>query len=196
MEKQRGVKALSIVALVAAIIGLTVAFAAMSRTLTINGSAKMDTATWDIHYENLSAATLTGGASVPNPDTATIKNGDTTTIENIDMTVTKPGDSVTYTFDVVNSGTINAKIGTLTKQLKPNCAGTGANADADAALVCGNLTYEFKYTTDGAAVAENDTLSAGQTKNLTLKLSYDGTTLPADDVNLTGMDITTIYVQD
>ena len=32
MEKQRGVKALSIVALVAAIIGLTVAFAAMSRT--------------------------------------------------------------------------------------------------------------------------------------------------------------------
>lgn len=196
MEKQRGVKALSIVALVAAIIGLTVAFAAMSRTLTINGSAKMDTATWDIHYENLSAATLTGGASVPNPDTATIKNGDTTTIENIDMTVTKPGDSVTYTFDVVNSGTINAKIGTLTKQLKPTCTGTGANADADATLVCGNLTYEFKYTTDGAAVAENDTLSAGQTKNLTLKLSYDGTTLPADDVNLTGMDITTIYVQD
>ena len=37
MEKERKIKALILVALVVAVIGLTVAFAALSQTLTING---------------------------------------------------------------------------------------------------------------------------------------------------------------
>ena len=53
MEKERRVKALSLVALLITIVGLTVAFAAMSRTLTINGTATMDTARWNIHFANI-----------------------------------------------------------------------------------------------------------------------------------------------
>ena len=39
MEKERKIKILSIIALIIAVLGLTVAFAALSETLTINGTA-------------------------------------------------------------------------------------------------------------------------------------------------------------
>ena len=48
MEKERRVKALAIVVLVIAVLGLTIAFAALSQTLTINGSAKLDASKWGI----------------------------------------------------------------------------------------------------------------------------------------------------
>lgn len=212
MERQRGIKALSLVALIVAVLGLTVAFAAMTQTLTINGTAKVDTAKWDIHYEYITdgektakklQASTTGHASVPNPETAKIDEG-ATSISDIDMTLTRPGDSVSYDFNVVNAGDINAKITTFTKQVTPTCTGTDSDAEkaaADADLVCGNLTYSLNYvTTEGenevlTPVAENDTLDGGQTKKLRLTLKYDGTTLPGNDVNLTNMTITTIYTQ-
>ena len=62
MEKQRGIRTLSIVALFVAVIGLSVAFAAMSRTLQINGTATMDTAKWDIHFKDLTPVVKTGAA--------------------------------------------------------------------------------------------------------------------------------------
>ena len=42
MEKERKIKVLSIVALIVAVLGLTVAFAALSQTLTINGTSKVE----------------------------------------------------------------------------------------------------------------------------------------------------------
>ena len=52
MEKERKIKVLSVAALLVAVLGLTVAFAALSQTLTINGSATVNTASWDIHFKN------------------------------------------------------------------------------------------------------------------------------------------------
>ena len=53
MEKTRQIKIISLCALLVAVLGLTVAFAALSQTLTINGSATVNTASWDIHFKNL-----------------------------------------------------------------------------------------------------------------------------------------------
>ena len=39
MEKERKIKLLSLCVLIVAVLGLTIAFAALSQTLTINGSA-------------------------------------------------------------------------------------------------------------------------------------------------------------
>ncbi len=128
MEKERKVKVLSLIALVVAILGLTVAFAALSETLTIKGTAKVDAATWDIHFENLTCedANLLGvddpedcsnyfhddyfyveeGAGKAN-ENPTINGA---SIEDIDVTITKPNDLVVYYFTVVNAGDIDAKI--------------------------------------------------------------------------------------
>ena len=56
MEKQRKIKVMSVVALIVAVLGLTVAFAALSQTLTINGTANVDAASWDIHFETISSS--------------------------------------------------------------------------------------------------------------------------------------------
>ena len=54
MEKTRKIKIISLCALLVAVLGLTVAFAALSQTLTIKGSAAVNAASWDIHFENTS----------------------------------------------------------------------------------------------------------------------------------------------
>ena len=61
MEKQR-TKKITMIVLIVVVIGLTVAFAALSQTLTINGSANVDAATWNIHFDNLSDAKISGEA--------------------------------------------------------------------------------------------------------------------------------------
>ena len=197
MEKQRNTKILSIVALLVAVVGLTVAFAAMSRTLTINGTATMQTATWDIHFENLTEAKT--GKAVINTSAQIVENNGVamSKIGDYQVTLTRPGDSVTYTFDVVNAGDINATLGSLTKTAPICTSAAAAPVEADATLVCGNLTYTLTYTNGGAEVKATDTLNGGETKNLTLKLEYNSTaeTLPTNDVNITGLGIEMLYNQ-
>ncbi len=197
MEKERKIKTLSLVALIVAVIGLTVAFAALSQTLTINGTAKVNTATWDIHFESLSEASLTGDASVTTAPTINVGKDEAakpnTDISNFEVVLTKPGDSVTYTFDVTNAGTIDATLGTLTKTA-PECS-SPTSVEEDATIVCDGLTYTLTYTDGGQEVKQNDVLNHGETKNLTLKLSYDSDKLPSDDVLINGLGITLNYVQ-
>lgn len=112
MEKERKIKILSIIALLVAILGLTVAFAALSESLTINGTASLDAATWDVHFENISGPTITGDATEVSAPEIT-DNG--ITLSKINVNLTKPKDSVKYTVDVVNDGTINAEIVNIVK---------------------------------------------------------------------------------
>ncbi len=196
MERERKIKTLSLVALIVAVLGLTVAFAALSQTLTINGTANVDSATWDIHFENLSAGITSGDASVTTE--AIIKDSadgkQSTVIGDYDVVLTKPGDGITYTFDVTNAGTIDASLETLTKNIKPVCT-SNSNVDADATTVCNGLTYTLTYTDTGAVVSQGDNLDKGITKNLTLKLQYDSNEVPSDDVTISGLGITLKYVQ-
>ena len=63
MEKERRTKALVVVVLLIVVAGLTIAFAALSTTLNINGTAYLDAAKWGIKFENLSEPVKTGDAS-------------------------------------------------------------------------------------------------------------------------------------
>ena len=155
MEKERRVKWLVIVSLIVAVLGLTIAFAALSETLTINGTATLDAAKWGIKFNNLTSGTKIGDAIVNNE--ATIAD-DKVTIENIDVTLKTPGDSVTYTVDLVNEGTINAEISNikvpeLTEEQK--------------------RYIDFKVTYDtGEEVTQGDILNSETTKNLTIKIEF------------------------
>lgn len=199
MEKGRNIKVLSLAALIVAVLGLTVAFAALSQQLTINGQATVDAATWDIHFANLSEPVLTGGAQVV---TAPTIQENSTAIKTFELKLTKPGDSVKYTFDVVNAGSIDATLATVVpERLQPVCTGTGAAKTEDENIVCnGNhLTYKLTYTATGEAVKATDELNHGETKNLTLELSFDitqnGALTIANDVQISALDITLNYAQ-
>ena len=156
MEKERRIKALVIVVLLIVIAGLTIAFAALSTTLNINGTAYLDAAKWGIRFENLSRPTKIGSATT----TGTAKIEETKAAEITDMNVnlSTPGDKVTYTVDLVNEGTINAKIDNIEK--------TVLTSEQQRFLT-------FKVTDkDGREVSEGDLLSAGETKNLTITIEF------------------------
>ena len=98
MEKERRVKKYTLVSLIIAIIGLTVAFAALSQELNISGSGKVDPALWDIYFDNLSEPTINGKASIG--EMASIANKTTL---NINVNLAVPNDEVIYTVDLVNN---------------------------------------------------------------------------------------------
>ena len=57
MERRRGTTVAVVAALIIAVVSLGIAFAAFSSTLTINGSATVESSSWDIHYSDVSGGT-------------------------------------------------------------------------------------------------------------------------------------------
>ena len=210
MEKTRKIKIISLCALLVAVLGLTVAFAALSQTLTINGSAAVDAASWDIHFEKTSGkeTEVKGTATFTEP---TLSG---TTIENFSATLTKPGDSVTYYFDIVNKGTIDAQIENYNfpyafKDCMANinkysyCMNFDFNSDGNINAL-DNLTYitlfnhYLKYADTDKSVTQGDTINAGETKHMKLVIEYKDTAteLLENNITLTSSDpITITYEQ-
>ena len=210
MEKTRKIKIISLCALLVAVLGLTVAFAALSQTLTINGSAAVNAASWDIHFEKTSGkeTEVKGAATFTEPTLSGTK------IENFSTTLTKPGDSVTYYFDIVNNGTVDAVISSYDFPLAIRECASNNNAYS----YCINLDFNSDNIIDGAdymtyltmfnselsdadtdeGVTQGDTINAGETKHMKLFFEYKDTAteLPKNNLTLTSKNpITITYEQ-
>ena len=174
-------------ALVVSVVAIGLAYAGFTGTLNINGTGNVMSAKWDIYFNNLSNAVTTGTANVVTPATISPK----TKIGDYYVELASPGDSVTYTFDVVNDGNFDAVLTTLTKST-PTCT--------PSATLCNYLIYTLKYTSNNRDVAENDKLLVGETKNMTLKLELDSN-MPASalsntELSVGDLGITLLYSQD
>ena len=155
MEKQRRIKMLSLSAVIVAVLGLTVAFAALSTTLNIKGSAYLDAAKWGIKFQNLSEPSIVGEAS----DAKTAKIEKDVSINDIKVALSKPGDSVTYTVDLVNDGDINAKIENIEK--------TNLTEEQQK-----YITFTVKYKENDTELKIGDILSKKEVKPLVIKIEY------------------------
>ncbi len=185
-KNQREMRIITVVALCVAVICLSVAYAAMGQTLKITGSAEMRMSDWNIHIANMNAST-TGVA------TYTMPNVSNTQLSGFDVVLTKPGDSVTFTFDIVNDGDINATLGTLNKGT-PKCSSLTNKSDEE--IVCDNITYSLKYA-DGSPIEVGDSLLKDNHMSAKLTLSYNegATEVPKSTVNISDLDLTFIYDQ-
>ena len=179
MKKKSGKKVvLSLLALL--LLTITVGYAALSTTLNINGTSKINNATWDVHFANLE---VTSG-SVSATKAATIDSGTTAIDYNVELI--KPGDFYGFTVDVTNTGTIDAKLGEA-----PILSGVSAEQDV-------YTNYTVTYS-DDTAINANDKLAAGATKKLKVRVEFDrnitNSQLPteAQPLNLT---FAMNYVQD
>ncbi len=186
MNKSKNI-VFGMLALVVSVVAIGLAYAGFTQTLNINGTGNVVSSKWDIYFNNLSNAATTGTANVVTPATISPK----TKIGDYYVELASPGDSVTYTFDVVNDGDFDAKLTTLAKS-NPTCT--------PSATLCNYLTYTLTYTSGGATVAQNDTLLSGETKNMTLKLMLRSDTpasaLSNTELSVTGLGITLLYSQD
>lgn len=192
--KNKDWKLAMIALLIVSSVAITIGYASFSQILTINGEATVEKSTWKIGFENLSSAILVGTAEeVTHPS---ISSGGTD-IGSYNVNFTTPGDSVSYTFDVVNSGTFDAKLSSITIPV-PVCTGSGDNAAADAANVCNHLVYTLAYS-DGTVINENDTLNKQTSRSLKLTLIYKdditASELPNNDVSISNLSISMYYSQ-
>ncbi len=182
-----------ILALLVGIVAVSISYAAFTQNLNINGTANVQATNWSVHFANLSNGVRNGTASeVVAP---TIK-ASRTDIGDYSVKFFTPGDSITYTFDVVNDGDYDAKISVLNKGT-PQCDGSDSTSNTN---VCNNLEYTLKYTSNNQDVAVNDTLKKNETKNMTLVLRYKSTIgqneLPTAEVTVSNLGITIQYSQD
>lgn len=203
---QNSIKNILLIVLTLSILGITVTYAVISQKLDIKSTAEVKSSTWDIHFENLSNPIAVGSGNVVTAPTLS-----NTSITNLDVELQKPGDSVSYTFDIVNNGSIDAKIG----EYKINTKGTGiictdsngSTTSDDSKNVCNNLIYAITYAEDTKVEQTNKILSSGTSFNTNqelnskrkvkakLTISYDGNQSLASDVTITGLDAYMIYVQ-
>ena len=174
-------------ALVVSVVAIGLAYAGFTQTLNINGTGNVVSSKWDIYFANLSNAATTGTANVVTPATISPK----TKIGDYYVELASPGDSVTYTFDVVNDGNFDAVLTTLTKS-NPNCT--------PSATLCNYLKYTLVYD-DGndRTVKENDPLFKGETKRMRLRLTLDPNTpasaLSSTELSVSGLGITMLFIQ-
>lgn len=196
MEKERGAKIIAIDALLIAVVGLTVGYAAYSSTLTINGTANVDPASWKVNFGYKTGDSLTGTIKGHATETTAPTLADTT-ISGFDVTLKAPGDSVTYNFLIKNSGTLNAKLANFTMGTLTCAPNASSNiSQEDATKLCGELKYTLTYA-DGSTITTGTTLDAGDSKELVLKLEWPSasTLSVSDDVKVTIGTTTFVYEQ-
>ena len=204
-----------IIALIVSIIGIGIAFAAFSQTLTINGNASVEATNWEVVFEGtdgtstLGSPTLTGTANV---ETApTIKNNQTE-ISNYAVSLKTPGDSVTYNFRIHNKGSYAANLGSITISgvSNPSSAISGASLVTDSSIATQNAStlavteYKLYYTDDNTLVGQNavrDCLESNEYENVSLRIVFsttdatDTSILPSSDLVLNNLGVSAVYNQ-
>ena len=91
------------------ITSISLGYAVLSRTLAINGNSEVKQNTWDIHFENVQ---VTNG-SVETDSPPALEDGSLSIGFTIQLDL--PGDFYEFTVDVVNDGTIDAMLESVTK---------------------------------------------------------------------------------
>lgn len=197
MEKKRKIKILTIVFLIVAVLGLTVAFAAVAQQLTINGKATASKSTFDVYFANLKSS-LTSAEFITAPPALTEGN-ETSFSYDVKMTggVDVNGNStskVVINFDVKNDSTVSAKLSKYTIGT-PSCTAVNAEGGSvNASNFCKQLKYTLVYKNGDSTtkVTEGLIIPAGGSKSMILTLSYDidnPSNLPANDVTISNLGV-------
>ena len=109
-------KVIAVVAVLILVFAVSIGYAYLSATFTINGSSKISGETWDLHFENYSQtanSTITPAAG-KTPDTS----GNNKTAISYEVEFEQPGDVYEFTIDVRNGGSVDAMIESFQTKIK------------------------------------------------------------------------------
>ena len=168
------------------LIGITIAYATLSQNLDIRGVATVKKGEWNIHFTKLLTPKSEGDATAGKA----VLNGDSTVITISNGILSAPGDKITYEFDVINEGDIDAEVELTSTQME-NCR---AENGTDVTSFCNKIEFELFYKDTKTPVAKGDKLLGKEEKTLNLVITYDKnrdlTSLPTSPIILS--DITSI----
>lgn len=195
MEKHRQVKIVSIIALVIAIVGMSLGFAAFSTTLNISSSANVspDSGDFNVRFcndyhfvgcEDEAALFWVEPSSELNGATGNVGTMSYKSIRNFDVNFTEPTQSVTYTFYVQNVGEYDAYLKDVSYTALSNgtykmCSATTTDSTkADDSLVqaaCDGIktTISIGGTMyEAGSIISGHVLSKGATEEVQIKIEY------------------------
>ena len=171
----------------------------MSKTAKINKNSTITDSRWNVHFDNLESKTYGSAKIIKYP----ALKYDKTYIGDFSISLTKPGDSVLFTYDVINSGSLKAKyektlINDMEKKNKINFDiaktifkeadfdGDGKTDDNEIEKALNSIRIEDKIF--------KGTLQPNEVHSCYLKISFDGNELPKGNVKL-NLNIKYIFVQ-
>ena len=96
--------------LILLVVALGIGYSYLNTNLNINGTANINSANWNVYWNNVQVKSGSVDATTPAIDT------DKTTVT-FNVTLTKPGDYYEFTVDAVNAGTLDAMIDTMDSKL-------------------------------------------------------------------------------
>ena len=108
LKKQKRLQGATIGALALAIVFMAIGFAAYTQTLNINGTANVDLASWNVHFDSTKDPVTSSGSQT------VTKTSYTGTTLAFSCSLTAPGQFCEFTIDVVNEGTFDAKLTKVT----------------------------------------------------------------------------------
>ena len=159
-------------------IGVSVGYAFLTTTLNITGAVNVASSKWDIHFENVEVQE--GSVEATTPPTIT----DNTSIS-FSTILNNPGDFYEFTVDVVNDGTYDAKLDTIT--ITP----TLTNEQKE------YFDYIVEYT-EGGEIKVGDALDAGTSESIKVTYKYkkndDDSKYPEEDTTF-NLTVTMNYIQ-
>jgi len=191
MRKKGNKKTGLLAVLLILVLLISVGYAALTTTLSINGTATLKKQSWSVYFNNVqvkdgsvSGAKVTTAPTVPN-------GSKTTTTLSWNVSMDTPGEYYEFNVDVVNEGSIDAMIQTATADIVTSALTTDQKKYLD---------YTIKYS-DGTDIEQYDKLPAGTTETITVKLLFknDESVNPSDlpSTNQAGISLSysTNYVQ-
>ena len=159
--------------------GLGLGYASIKTDLSIIGTSKFINASWDVHFDNIQ---VKQGSVTPATE-PTITDDTTVTFS---AQLEEPGEFYEFNIDVVNEGTLDAMIGSLT--IQPTLS------SEEQEYFDYIVTYE-----DGTPIAINHKLEAGDTETLRIAFIYktlqDTSLYPTEDEDYT-VSVSINYVQE
>ena len=219
MKNRQG---LTIAALIIAIVGLSIGFAAFSNTLSISSGASVNPsdANFVVQFSKLSGSDATGDQNPITPDNASygvnglIPTSNKRTLTGLKATFTAPGQSVTYSFYTKNAGALKAYLTSVnfaevatgvTKQCTAKAVQSPATPATQSLVnaACNGISLtvtlgseSFTQTTARAAftTATAHDLDAGDYETVTVVIAYAANSAQADgDFDVTFGDVTLNY---
>lgn len=198
--KNRKILISSLGIVLALVLGIAVAYAALSATLNARfNSVTVSKGTWDVGISTNWSGTE--GSSTGDNSNASCGwitySKNSATVESI--TLAKPGDGCEYPIYLVNDGDIDAKLSTITAN-EPSgvtCSKRSINETTPVGsyevttygyeMVCGNLTYKITST--------SDMIRGNGSSTAYLNVSYTGTDLSPTPIVHTNPGFTFVFGQ-
>ena len=192
-----------IIAILLLVVGISIGYAALTATLTINGNTTIQGNTWDVHFASLSVnqdstavpatyadpaqdAPATGEATITN-ESGLVPSG----IQDVektkvvyDVTFNKPGDFYEFTVNVVNAGTLPAKL-SATPQIISTASEKMEAVMTYSIMDITDEQHPRTLAADDVWYAANDNTSGhSNTKTLKVRVEYDKNKITSNNMLL------------